>query len=43
MAVTQGYGIDEFTGFALDIIHEVGEKALSYYGKGQRLKGQGNR
>lgn len=36
MAVKQGYGIDEFTGFALDIIHEVGEKALSYYGKGKR-------
>ena len=35
MAAEQEYGIEELTGFAMDIIHGVGEKALAYYGKGQ--------
>ncbi|MGD2010174.1 MAG: inositol monophosphatase family protein [Desulfobacterales bacterium] len=35
MAAEQDYGIEELTGFAMDIIHGVGEKALTYYGKGQ--------
>ena len=35
MAAEQDYGIEELTGFAMDIIHGVGEKALTFYGKGQ--------
>lgn len=34
MAAEQEYGIEELTGFAMDIIHGVGEKALAFYGKG---------
>jgi len=33
--VSQNYGIDELTQFATEIIQHAGEKALSYYGKGQ--------
>ncbi len=29
------HGIEDLTGFAMDIIHHAGEKALNYYGKGQ--------
>jgi len=28
-------GIEELKGFAMDIIHQVGEKSLSYYGRGE--------
>ncbi|HHP7236067.1 MAG TPA: inositol monophosphatase family protein [Desulfobacterales bacterium] len=31
----KSHAIEELTGFAMDVIHEVGEKALEYYGKGQ--------
>ena len=33
--VSQKYGIDELSRFATKVIQEAGEKALSYYGKGQ--------
>ena len=29
------HGIEDLTGFAMDAIHLVGEKAINYYGKGQ--------
>ena len=28
-------GIDELSEFAMDAIHQVGEKAMAYYGKGR--------
>jgi myo-inositol-1(or 4)-monophosphatase len=30
------HGIEDLTGFAMDVIHHAGERALNYYGKGQR-------
>ena len=35
MTLNGKHGIDELSGFAMDVIHEVGEKALEYYGKGK--------
>ena len=35
MAADSRHGIEELTGFAMDIIHQVGEKSLSYYGRGK--------
>ncbi len=29
-------GIEDLTGFAMDVIHHAGERALNFYGKGQR-------
>ena len=29
------HDIGELTGFAMDVIHQVGEKALAFYGKGE--------
>ena len=36
MAEIKGHGIEDLTQFALDVIRRSGEKALSYYGKGDR-------
>ena len=35
MVADSRHGIEELTGFAMDIIHQVGEKSLSYYGRGK--------
>ena len=35
MSEENRHGIDELIAFAMDVIHEVGEKGMEYYGKGQ--------
>ena len=30
------HGVEDLTGFAMDVIHNAGERALNFYGKGQR-------
>ena len=36
MLEAKGHGIEELTRFAMDVIHQSGEQALSFYGKGDR-------
>ncbi|MCG6974695.1 MAG: hypothetical protein LJE66_16310 [Desulfobacterales bacterium] len=36
MVEAKGQGIEELTQFAMDVIRQSGERALSYYGKGDR-------
>ena len=35
MTSVKSHDIGELTGFAMDVIHQVGEKALAFYGKGE--------
>lgn len=38
MSAAKRHGIDDLSAFAMDFIHQAGEKAMQYYGKGQPQK-----